>query len=144
MKEGKSILMAILMLIAGLICGGALAAHFYNRWMESYLTSASCVGISDRYVVLRALRAGDTNQAATFLEQQMDGQILLFAAMKSDLPVASLQRADISLLARVRDYRLVHSYRGDGGDSDRTVASILSMTNKNVWPDAAPSIPVKK
>jgi len=144
MKEPTSILMAILTLIAGMIGGGTLAAHFYNRQMEAYIASASFEGISDRYAVLQTLRAGNTNQAAAFLEQQMDGQILLYAGMKSDVPVASLERSDIRLLLRVRDYRTIHHYIGDGGDVDHTVASILSLTNKNVWPDATPSAPVKK
>jgi len=136
--------MAILLLIAGLIGGGALVAHFYNRQMEAYIASTSFMGIGDRYAVLRALRTGDTNQAAAFLEQQLDGQILLYAGMKSDVPVASLERSDIRLLMRVRDYRLLHHYIGDDGGVDRTVAGILSLTNKYVWPDAAPAGPAKK
>lgn len=125
------------MFITGLVCGGWLLSHYYSGWLDSYISNASSAGIADRYAVLKALRAGDTNQAANFLEQQMDGQILLYAGMKSHVSVGAIDRADIRLLKSVRDYRATYPHIGDAGAVDKTVASILSLTNVNVWPDAA-------
>jgi hypothetical protein len=136
MKRLRSFLLAILIFGVGLACGGALSAFFYIRWIDTYMTSDSFVGISDRFMVLRALRAGDTNEAIDTLEEQMNGQILGFAGMRKDVPLAKLKPADIRLITRVRDYRVVHPYSEDP-QLDPVIASILSLTNKTMWPNTA-------
>ena len=137
MKRLRSILLTLLVFVIGLVVGCALSAYFGFKWADTYMTNSSFVGVGDRYVVLQALRAGDTNQAIDALEQQMDGQILQFAAMKLDVPLAKLKPSDVRLITRVRDYRAAHPYREDL-EVDRAVASILSLTNKTMWPNTAP------
>jgi hypothetical protein len=97
------------------------------------MTNNSFVGISDRYTALQTLRAGDTNKTVDALESQMNGEILQFAAMKLNVPVAKLKPADIRLITRVRDYRTAHPYTEGTPEIDQTVASILSLTNKTMW-----------
>ena len=132
--KNESILLGIFLFVIGLGVGYALSAFSYIRWIENDMTNSSFVGISDRYVALQALRSGETNKAIDALEGQMDGEILAFAAMKQNVPIASLKASDVRLIKRVRDYRAAHPY-SENPDINWTVASILSLTNKTLWPD---------
>jgi myo-inositol catabolism protein IolC len=58
-------------LVVGFVVGCALSAYFAFKWADTYMTDNSYVGISDRYEVLQALRAGETNKAIDALEMQM-------------------------------------------------------------------------
>lgn len=133
----------------GLIVGCALSAYVGFKWADTYMTANSFVGISDSYEALRALRAGDTNEAIDTLELQMNGHILEFAAARKDIPLAKLKPSDIRLITRVRDYRAAHPYLEDP-QLDPVIASILSLTNKTMWPNkslptaTAPSVLTNK
>jgi len=98
------------------------------------MKDSSFVGVSDRFTVLEALRAGDTNKAIDILEGQMNGEILVFAGIRNDVPVSKLPPGVVRLVTKVRDYREAHPYT-EGGGIDQTVASILSLTNSTVWPN---------
>jgi hypothetical protein len=137
MKKLLLLLLAILIFGGGLICGGAFSSFFYKRWIDTFMASDTYVGISDRLMALRMLRAGDTNQDIDTLEQQMNGQILGFAGMRKDIPLAKLKPSDVQLITRVRDYRAAHPYSEDP-QLDPHIASILSLTNKTMWPNPAP------
>ena len=142
MKRFWSILLAILLLSVGLVGGSVLSSFFYIRYIDTYMRNSSFVGISDRYEVLQALRAGETNKAIDALEEQMGGQILEFAGIRKDTPVAKLRPSDVRLITRVKDYRTIHPYSEDP-KLDPVIASILSLTNRTMWPDSSPE-PIKK
>jgi hypothetical protein len=144
MKKYLSILLPVAALVIGLVGGWFTAAHLYNNFIGDYMMSDTSVGIGDRYEVLQALRAGDTNKAVDALELQMNGDmrplngdILTFAGIRRDVPIAKLKPSEIRLITHVRDYRIAHPYVSDP-EIDRNVASILSMANKTMWPDSAP------
>jgi hypothetical protein len=124
----------IIVFIVGLVAGCGLTAYFAYKWVDTYMTNTSFVGIHDRYVVLQALQAGDTTNAIKHLETQMNGEVLVFAGMKAKVPIAQLEPSDVRLITQMRDYRAIHPH-ADDPEIDQTVASILSMTNATLWPD---------
>jgi hypothetical protein len=125
---------AVLIFVVGLISGVALSSVFYNRWISTYMMNESVVGIGDRYSVLKEFQAGNTNETIRLLESQMNGEILEFAGIREDVPVAKLKPGEIRLIKLVRDYRAAHPYNDGDSDIDQTVSSILSLTNKTMWP----------
>ena len=132
--KNESILLAIFLFVIGLGGGIALSSFYLLRWIETYTTNSSYVDISDSLRTLQALRSGETNDAIEALELEMNGKIFSFAMMKQNVSVANLKASDVQLIKRVREYRAAHPY-SENPDIDRTIASILSLTNKTLWPD---------
>jgi hypothetical protein len=120
--------------VIGLIAGCSLTAYFAFKWADTYMSDTAFVGISDRCQVLQTLREGGTNNAVDALEEQLNGEILLFASMKQNIPISELKPSEIGLMRRVRDYRASHPFK-EGSGVDESVASILSLTNATLWPE---------
>ena len=132
MKKYLPILIPFLTLIGGLVAGLFISSHFYNKWIENYMTSDTFVALSDRYSVLHALRAGDTNEVVDLLETQMTGDILSFGGMRRDVPADKRRPADIRLLTRVQEYRAAHPWKTtDYPDVDKGVADVFSLVSTN-------------
>lgn len=127
---------AIFIFVTGLILGAGFTVYFFTKWTDTYMKNQSFVGIADRYMVLKAIRGSQTDWAVDALELQMNGEIMKFAANEKDIPLSRLKPSDLRLIAKVKNYRIAHPYAEDP-DVDRTVASILSLTNKTLWPNTA-------
>ncbi len=137
MRRLCTFLLPILVFVIGLVVGCTVSAYFWVRWADTYMTDSSIAGIGERYAVLQVLRTGDTNKAIDALEEEMNGEVLQFAAMKRGVLVAKLKPSEVRLITRVRDYRAAHPYSSGDTEIDRFVASVLSLTNKTMWPNTA-------
>ena len=129
MKKIRPLLFLILALLAGWGIGSYTSDHFYNQWIQRYLTRNALDGVSDRLATLNALRAGDTNQVMELLESQLDGQLVALGATMQGPPAAQRPAAEVKLLARLRDYRAVHPRKTSRPEIDQKVAGVLSITN---------------
>jgi hypothetical protein len=87
------------------------------------------VGVCDTLHVLKALRAGDTNEAIDELEGQMDRHLMGFGAMVQAVPQAERKPTDFRVISRIREYRAAYPRRTDSAEIDQFVAGILSLTN---------------
>jgi len=137
MKRLRSIWVPILMFVVGLIIGCGVTAYLGFRQADSYMTDSSLGGVGIKCNLLQLLQDGDTNKVIQSLEGEMDADILQYAAMKRKVPVHKLEPSVVRLITRVRDYRAAHPYSSGDPRIDRFVASILSLTNKTMWPNTA-------
>lgn len=132
MKKSVTILLSVATLIIGLVSGWFASAHFYNRWIESYMKTSEYNNLGQRCRVLVELRTGKTNEAAKTLETLMDGDILAFGSFVRDAPPDEHRAADMKLLATVRDYRTAHPWQAAGyPDIDKGVAGIFALVSTN-------------
>ena len=137
MKRLRSVLVPILVFIVGLIIGGAVTAYFGFRLADTYMTDKAIGDLGYKYALLQVLGAGNTNKVMDAFEQEIDGDIVQLAAEKRHVPISKLKPSVIRLITRVRDYRAAHPYSEGDPKLDRAIASILSLTNKTMWPNTA-------
>lgn len=137
MKRLRSLLAPILAFVIGLIIGGAVTAYVGFRLAHTYLTDSSLGGIGQNYALLQVLRTGDTNKVRDSLEMEMNGDIVQLADERRHVPVSKLKPSVIRVITQVRDYRAAHPYSMGDPKMDRFVGSILSLTNKTMWPNTS-------
>jgi hypothetical protein len=129
MKKMRPLLFSVLALLAGWAIGSYTSDHFYDKWIKRYQARNAHDGVSDGLAALKALRAGDTNQVAELLENQLDTQIMALGTVLQETPAAQRPAADTQLLDQLRDYRFAHPRKTSRSEIDQRVAGVLSLTN---------------
>ena len=134
MKTFRPFLFLMLALLLGWAIGLYATQHYYEKWIKRYRTHSAFDGVNDRFTILKALRAGDTNGTTELLENQMDNQIMVLGAMIQDVPPDQLQPWDLQLLVQLRAYRAAHPRKTNRPEIDQIVARVLSSTNVQIHP----------
>jgi hypothetical protein len=115
----------VLWLVVGLIIGGAAgwfaAGRYYSRWVEQFVSAGALPELGDAYHPLKALRAGDTNEAIDLLETQLDGAIIQLSAIVPEEKDEKMKAAYIRALTRVRDYRTAYPRKSGLAELDAEV-----------------------
>lgn len=121
--------MLLAVLIAGFFAGLSAASVYWIRRVATDMTSTEFGAVSDTFVVLKALRGGDTNQAINSLEDQLDGHLLAFGTQIWEVPAAKRRPEHTRLIARIRDYRTAFPRKSDSPELEQFIGHILSFTN---------------
>jgi hypothetical protein len=128
----------VLWLVIGLLIGGTAgwfaAGRYYSRWAQQFVSAGALPELGDAYHPLKALRAGDTNEAIDLLEIQLDGAIIQLSAMVPEERDEKMKAAYVRALTRVREYRAAYPRKTGIADLDEGVVDALSSfaTNKVV------------
>jgi hypothetical protein len=129
MKLSRQILIPIVALLLGWVVGLYSTENYYDRWILRYQTRNAFSGASDRLVVLKALRDGDSNNAVESLEGQLDNQIVLLEPLLKNSSAEPLTARNVLLMTQLRGYREAYPRQTSRPELDRTVAGVLSATN---------------
>lgn len=125
----------VLWLLIGLIVGGAagwfITGRHYSRWAEAFASAGALPELGNAYHPLKALRAGDTNEAIDLLESQLDGAIMYLSAVLSQEKDEKMKAAYGRALTRVRDYRATYPRKSGSAELDEGVAEALSAVATN-------------
>jgi len=126
----------VLWLVIGFVVGGSagwfIAGRQYSRWAESFVSARALPELGNAYHPLKALRAGDTNEAIDLLETDLDGAIIQLSAVLREQKDEKMKAAYVIALTRVRDYRAMYPRKSGSEEVDKGVAEALSdfATNK--------------
>ena len=133
----KSKLLVSLTVVAPLVVGFFLGRWQVRHTLDSYLAEMSrsevqraTAEFSKAAGVLKAVRAGDTNQAIESLESELDTQIIYVGAITEATPISQRDKQWLSRLRWLRDYRAVHPRKSDPL-IDEQVAHYLSLVETN-------------
>jgi hypothetical protein len=129
MKTARPFLLLLIAILLGWTLGSYTTENFYKKWINRYQLRMAFDGVSERLAVLNAVRAGDTNGTAAFLEGQLDGQIKVLDATVRELHVDQLPPRGIQQLEQLQDYRAKHPPTTNDLETDRIISGILSLTN---------------
>lgn len=105
MSKSRAVLLAFAALVVGVVVGGFVAARFYDRFMGDMAMGSSGSSASSAVVVLRHIRAGDTNRAIEALELRLDGELIALQAFLDGTPQSRRDPLYVRTLERAREYR---------------------------------------
>jgi len=133
----KSKLLIPLVVIAALVIGFFLGRWQIRHTVDSYFAEMSrpevrraTAEFSKAAGVLKAIRAGDTNEAIETLESELDTQIMYIGAVTEATPVSERDKQWLSRIRWLRDYRVTHPRKSDPF-IDEQVAHYLSLVETN-------------
>jgi hypothetical protein len=133
----KSKLLNSLVVIAALVIG-----FFFGRWqvrhtVDNYLAQMTrpearraTADFSKAAGLLKAIEAGNTNEAIETLESELDTQIMYIGAVTEATPVSQRDKQWLSRLRWLSDYRANHPRKSDPF-IDEEVAHYLSLVETN-------------
>src|SRR5258706_9645366 len=88
-------------LVVGLLAGGSAAAWFYGQvLLTQSLALSAAAGVGNKVAILKSLRAGDSQQVATLLEIELDGDLVVLGLVPESAIDDRMSRA----IARAADY----------------------------------------
>jgi hypothetical protein len=131
MKRFSFILWLVIGLIIGGLSGWFIAGRQYGRWAEGFVTAGALPELGDAYHPLKALRAGDTNEALDLLEMQLDGAIIQLSSVLPLQKDEKMKAAYVRALTRARDYRATYPRKSGSAELDEGVAEALSSVATN-------------
>jgi hypothetical protein len=133
----KSKLLVSLAVIVALVVGFVLGRWQVRRTVDSYIAQMSMPEVrratadfSKAAGVLKAIRAGDTNEAIETLESELDMQIMYIGAVTEATAAPERDKQWLSRIRWLRDYRATHPRKSDPF-IDEQVAHYLSLVETN-------------
>lgn len=133
----KSKLFISLAVIAALVVGFLLGRWQVRHTVDSYFAQMSrpevrraTADFSKAAGLLKAIRAGDTNEAIETLESELDTQIMYIGAVTEATPVSERDKQWLSRIRWLRDYRATHPRKSDQF-IDEQVAHYFSLVETN-------------
>jgi len=110
-------------LVIGLLAGGSAVAWFYGHFLLSQsLASSAAAGVGNKVVILKSLKAGESNKVAVLLETELDGDLVILGLVPESTIDDRMSRA----IARAADYRTAYPYKSGDPVVDSAVSDVLS------------------
>lgn len=130
MKKFYPVLVACVGLLIGAACGWFAAKQRLGNWARSFTAAGVLGDLGNDFDALRALRAGNTNEAIATLENHMDSQIMALGALAAEQREEKKRASYIRALRRVSDYRVAHPWKSSSPEVQEVVGDALSIPDK--------------